>query len=140
LDAEGFEKYQTMIGCLQWAVSLGSFDIQTATMIMSRFRVAPRQGHLDRMKWMYRYLRKYASAFICVEEPDFSELPDQEFDWCETVYGKVEELLPTDAPKPLGKATKTVNYTDSYLQHNLLTGRAVTGILYLLNQTPLKYL
>jgi hypothetical protein len=138
LDAEGIKKYQTMIGSLQWAVSLGRFDIQTATMTMSRFRAAPRQGHLDRLKRMYGYLRKYASAAIRVRvgEPDFSELPDQEFDWCETVYGKVEELLPTDAPKPLGKPTTTVHYTDANLQHDLLTGRAVTGILDLLNQTP----
>jgi hypothetical protein len=27
LDDGGFKKYQTMIGCLQWAVSLGRFDI-----------------------------------------------------------------------------------------------------------------
>jgi hypothetical protein len=35
LDYGGIKKYQTMIGCLQWAVSLGRFDIQTATMTMS---------------------------------------------------------------------------------------------------------
>jgi hypothetical protein len=52
------------------------------------------------------------------------------------LYGKVEELLPPDAPKPLGKATTTVNYTDANLQHDLLAGRVVTGILHLLNQTP----
>jgi hypothetical protein len=36
--------------------------------------VAPRQGHLDRLKQMDGYLRKYASAAIRVrmEEPDFS--------------------------------------------------------------------
>jgi hypothetical protein len=45
-------------------------------------------------------------------------------------------LLPTDAPKPLGKASTTVHYKDANLQHDLLTGRAVTGILHLLNQTP----
>jgi hypothetical protein len=28
LDGEGAKKYQKMIGCLQWAVSLGRFDIQ----------------------------------------------------------------------------------------------------------------
>jgi hypothetical protein len=33
LDEEGIKKYQTMIGCLQWAISLGQFDIQTATMM-----------------------------------------------------------------------------------------------------------
>jgi hypothetical protein len=35
LDDSGIKKYQTMIGCLQWAVSLGRFDIQTATMTMA---------------------------------------------------------------------------------------------------------
>jgi hypothetical protein len=34
LDDSGIKKYQTMSGCLQWPVSLGRFDIQTATMTM----------------------------------------------------------------------------------------------------------
>jgi hypothetical protein len=63
-----------MIGSLQWAVSLGRFDIQTTTMTMSRFRAATRQRHLDRLKQTYGYLRIYASTAIRVqiEEPDFS--------------------------------------------------------------------
>ena len=32
MEKDGTKKYQTMIGCLQWAISLGRFDIQTATM------------------------------------------------------------------------------------------------------------
>jgi hypothetical protein len=32
LDNKGIKRYQTMIGCLQWAFYLGRFDIQTATM------------------------------------------------------------------------------------------------------------
>jgi Reverse transcriptase (RNA-dependent DNA polymerase) len=82
LDEEGIKKYQTMIGCLQWAISLGRFDIQAATMTMSRFRAAPRRGHLERLKRIYGYLKKFSSAAIRVkvDEPDFSELPNQEFD------------------------------------------------------------
>ena len=137
LNEEGIKKYQTMIGCLQWAVSLGRFDIQTATMTMSRFRVAPRQGHLDRLKRMYGYLKKFSTAATRVRtgDPDFSSLPDQDFDWCHSVYGEVEELLPRDAPKPLGKAVTTVTYTDANLYHDMLTGRSVTGVLHLCNQT-----
>jgi hypothetical protein len=52
LDAEGLKKYQTMIGSLQCAVSLGRYDIQTTTMTMSRLREAPRKGNLDRLKQM----------------------------------------------------------------------------------------
>jgi hypothetical protein len=63
LDNKGIKRYQTMIGCLQWAVSLGRFDIQTETMTMSRFRSAPRQGNLDRLKRIYGYL-KFSSAAI----------------------------------------------------------------------------
>jgi hypothetical protein len=79
LVEEGINKYQTMIGCLQWAVSLGQVDIQTATMTMSRFRTAPCKGHLERLKRIYGYLKKFSSAAIRVrvDEPDFSELPNQ---------------------------------------------------------------
>ena len=42
LDAEGIQQYQSLIGSLQWAISLGRFDIATAVMSMSSFRVLPR--------------------------------------------------------------------------------------------------
>ena len=47
LDADGIKQYQSMIGALQWTVSLGRFDIFSAVMAMSRFRIAPCVGHLD---------------------------------------------------------------------------------------------
>ena len=47
LDEDGIEKYQSLIGSLQWAISLGRFDVQTAVMSMSSFRSAPRIGHLE---------------------------------------------------------------------------------------------
>jgi hypothetical protein len=141
LDQDGIKRYQTMIGCLQWAVSLGRFDIQTATMTMSRFRVAPRKGHLERLKRIYGYLKKFASAAIRIrtDQPELSSLPDQNFEWCHTVYGNVEELIPRDAPKPLGKSVTTVTYTDANLYHDLLTGRSVTGILHFCNQTLIDW-
>jgi hypothetical protein len=42
LDAQGIELYQSMIGALQWAVTIGRFDIHTAVMTLSGFRIAPR--------------------------------------------------------------------------------------------------
>ena len=41
LDMDGIRKYQSMIGALQWVVTIGRFDITTAVMTMSSFRVAP---------------------------------------------------------------------------------------------------
>ena len=50
LDQKGIVQYQSLIGSLQWAVTIGRFDIATAVMSLSSFRAAPRRGHLDRAK------------------------------------------------------------------------------------------
>ena len=34
-------KYQSLIGALQWVVSIGWFDVMTAVMTLSSFRAAP---------------------------------------------------------------------------------------------------
>ena len=101
LDADGIQKYQSMIGAMQWAISIGRFDIATAVMSLSSFRVAPRIGHLDRCKRVYGYLHKMHHATIRVrtDEPDFSALPDLTYDWAQLVYGNVKELVPKDCPK-----------------------------------------
>jgi hypothetical protein len=106
-------------------------------MTMSCFRVAPRKGNLESLKRIYGYLKKLSSAAIRVRtsQPDLDDLPNQEFDWCHTVYGKVEQLFPGDAPKPLGKMVTTVTYMEANLYHDMLTGRSVTGVLHLCNGT-----
>ena len=66
LDQDGVQQYQSMIGSLKWAVSLGRLDITTAVMTMSSFRVEPREGHMDRLKRIYGCLLlfKYAAVRI----------------------------------------------------------------------------
>ena len=56
LDEDGIEIYQSLIGSMQWAVSIGRYDIHTTVMTMSGFRVQPQIGHLDQVKRMYGYL------------------------------------------------------------------------------------
>ena len=58
LGVEDIAKYQSLIGALQWAISLGRFDIATAVMTMSSFRVAPREGHLEQLKRIRGCLHK----------------------------------------------------------------------------------
>jgi hypothetical protein len=50
VDTDGVSRFQSLIGQLQWAVSLGRFDIATAVMTMSSYRIQPREGHLGRAK------------------------------------------------------------------------------------------
>jgi hypothetical protein len=47
-------------------------------------------------------------------KPDFSDIPDPEYDWTYTIYGKVKKLLLNDAPEPLAKYV-----TLSNLVHNI---------------------
>ena len=105
LDEDGIRKCQSLIGTLQWAMSLTRFDIATAVMTMSGFRVAPRQGHLERVLRICGCLLKFRQGCLRIrtEEPDFSGLPNHEHDWARTVYGGAEETLPTNTPPPKGK-------------------------------------
>jgi hypothetical protein len=107
LDEKGIQQYQSLIGAVQWAVSIGRIDITTAVMTLSGFRTAPRipVGHLEHAKPVYRYLAKMKHAIIRVwtEEPDYSALPEQDIDWAYSVYGNVSEIDLTDAPEALGK-------------------------------------
>ena len=59
--------------------------------------------------------------------------------WLKTVYSDVTELIAHDIPEPLGKLVLTTTFKDANLYHDFITGRAVTGILHLLNKTPFDW-
>jgi len=141
LDTTGIQQYQSLIGSLQWAVSLGRLDITTAVMTMSSFRTSPRKGHLDRARRIVAYLYRFPQAKIRfrTHEPDLSDLNAPTHDWNGTIYECQPEKVPGDVPKPLGKPAVTVSYVDANLLHDLVTGRSVTGILHFLNATPIEW-
>ena len=138
-DEHQTKQFQTLIGQLQWLISLGRFDIAVHVMSLSRFRAQPRKGHLDRAKRIVGYLLFLPDGAIRFRtgEPDFSSLKDQEYDWTRTVYSGAYEQIPHDIPKPLGKHVQTTHYVDANLHHDLATGKAVTAALHFLNQTPI---
>jgi hypothetical protein len=141
LEPDDVTKYQSIVGSLQWAISLGRLDVATAVMPLSGFRAIPRQGHLDRAPRVWGYLSRMKHAVIRFRtaEPDYSDLPDQKYNWSHSVYGDVREQLPVDAPIPLGKYVTLTHFVDANLLHCMLTGRSVTGILHISNQTPLDW-
>jgi hypothetical protein len=139
-DTDQIAQYQSIIGVLQWIVTVGRFDINTAVMTMSGLRMAPRIGHLNRLRRIYGYLSKmrYASIRIRTEEPDYSDRIDNAYNWTYSAYGNVTELLPTDAPEPLGNYVTLSHYVDANLMHDVTTGRSVTEILHLAKKHPLN--
>ena len=142
LDNDGIKKYQSLIGALQWAISLCRYDINCAVMTMGRFRTAPRKGHLERVKRIVGYLKKYDAGAIRFRtcEPDYSHLVEPNVDWTYSVYGNVTEDIPPDIPKPLGKSVVLTCYVDANLLHDMVTGRSAMGIMHMLNQTPVDFM
>ena len=138
-DEHQTNQFQTLVGQLQWLISPGHFDIAVHVMSLSRFRAQPRKGHLDRAKRIVGYLLFLPDGAIRFRtgEPDFSSLNDQEYDWTRSVYSGACEQIPHDIPKPLGEHGQTTHYVDANLHHDHATGKAVTAVLHLLNQTPI---
>ena len=139
-DEHQTNQFQTLVGQLQWLISLGHFDIAVHVMSLSRFRAQPRKGHLDRAKRIVGYLLFLPDGAIRFRtgEPDFSSLNDQEYDWTRSVYSGACEQIPHDIPKPLGEHGQITHYVDANLHHDHATGKAVTAALHFLNQTPIN--
>ena len=82
LEGDMAAKYLARVCQLQLLVTLGRFDLHTQVGTMSRFRAAPRQGHMDRLKRIYAYAirtKDYAVRFR-TDQTDNSFLPEQNFD------------------------------------------------------------
>ena len=106
-------------------------------MTMPRFRQQPRAGHLERLKRIIGCLANFplGSLRFMTHEPDFSNLPDKEYEWQRTVYSGAKEEIPRDIPEPKGKHVTTTTYVDANLHHDQVTGRAVTACLHFVNAT-----
>ena len=117
----------------------GRCDIGCGVMSMSSHHVAPRQGHLERLKRICGCLMKMQHFGIRfrTHEPDFSNLKTVEQDWF-SVHRDVSEDLSVDASGPLGKSVQLVHHVDANLMHDCLTGRSVTACLHFVNTTPIN--
>jgi hypothetical protein len=82
LGEDDIQKYQSLIGAMQWAISIGHFDIAVHVMTMSSFRASPCHGHLEQKKRMVGYLSKFrfAELRILTNEPNFSDIEVAEYD------------------------------------------------------------
>ena len=87
-------------------------------------------GHLHNFKDL--------SIKFRVDKPDYSDYKVDKFDW-EYLYREAKEWIPENAPEPKGKEVVTSHFEDSSLYHCKVTGRAVTGIIHMINKTPIEW-
>ena len=142
LEEDDTLKYQSLIGILQWLITLGRWDIQTAVMTLSSFRAKPRHGHLNRAKRVCAYIKRFRHYVLRfrTEEPDLSDLDgSSQSNWSKDVYEEFQEEIPEDAPEPLGNRVTTIHWFDANLMHDILSGKAVTGCIHYANKTPIMW-
>ena len=141
LSPEMVKKYQSLLGALQWCVTLGRFDIFIAVMSLSRFRIEPKNDHWDHLERVLGYLRQTKDAAIRfrVDVPEYPVSDEQTADWDYSVYDGIKEEIPTGCPAACGKPVRVTVYVDANLMFCKSTGRLCTGFLILLNNTPVHW-
>jgi hypothetical protein len=140
LDEASMCLYWKLLGMLQWAVTLGRIDIMCVVMTMSGYRYQPRIGYMNRLKRIFGFLKQYKSCSIKfrTKEPDYFKYQSKDMNW-KYVYGDVEEEVFTNMPKAKGRKVVITMFADANLYHDQITGRSVTGLILMLNKTPIDW-
>ena len=143
LNAIDHSKFRSLVGCANWLVTLGRFDIAYAVNSYSRFSMAPRQGHLDGMIRVFGYLKKWSKGSIVIDPkyPDHDQFDVADYNQWREFYPDAEEMIPDDdyRPEPKGPKVRTTVYKDADHAHDLVTRRSVSGVLLFINNTPVKW-
>ena len=142
LNEDGIKQYQSIIGALQWCVTLGRFDIAVSVMTMGRFRTAPREGHLQRLFRICGYLKKFPDGGIRFRTGtpahENTNTPEEQ-DWQYSVYGNVQEEIDENCPVPKGIPMRLTTFVDANLMHCKVTGKSATGVFHIVDQTPIAW-
>ena len=110
-------------------------------MTVQSFRAEPRLRKVVRIKRIYGFFckHKYGAMLIRNNQPDLSVIHDEHYDWEESFCRKVEEVLPDDAPEPLGKNVFSIIYHYDNLLHIVITRRSVARVLHFVGKTLVEW-
>jgi hypothetical protein len=140
LTADKANYYQSQLGILRWIVELGRIDIATEVSMLAAHNALPREGHLAGVFRIYSYLKTRPNARL-VFDPSYAHIDYESFpqqNWSD-FYGKVNEAIPPNAPKPLGKPVEFRCFVDADHAGDKLTRRSRTGILIYINGAPIVW-
>ena len=128
------------VGKLQWAVAQGRFYIMCAAVTMTTFWPASRQGGLEHIKHINCYIHNYKETAIKFKArmPGYTS-----YQILKEILGKLynpcQDDIPCDAPEQKGKSVQISSFVDANIISNVVTGRSWTGILHLIDKTPIEY-
>ena len=140
---ESLSKYRSLIGCANWIITLGRFDISFAVSSLARYQLAAREGHFLALTRLFGYLKKHAKGRIIIDTNPLPPIRKEAkysdgHSWTE-FYEDCTEQLPYDMPISDGKEISLTCFADADHARDKVTCRSVTGILLLLNNTPIYW-
>ena len=116
-------------------------DILLETSLLSSHLCMPRVGHLEAVYKIFAYLENHKQSNM-IFDPRVVELNETAFqktDWTDSVYGKVTEEIPPNAPEPLGKPVHMTCFVDANHAGETKTRRSQTGFIIFLNNAPIEW-
>jgi hypothetical protein len=102
----------------------------------------PREGHLKAVKRILSYLKTFPKERVIIDTsyPDHFMYPVEDHsNWVE-FYLDTGEEIPKDLPPEKGPRVRMTVYDDADHAHDLVTRRSITGIIVMLNNTPIRWI
>jgi len=146
LDDAGHQRYQMLIGMLNWIVCIGRMDVAFSTASLSRFTACPRKGHLERVLRVFGYLKKYRNRRVVIDSRDpiikggKDALAKDYTEIFKQFYPDAAEELDAKLPNSLVDELEITAFVDSDHAHDKATRRSMTGLLILVGRTPVFFM
>jgi hypothetical protein len=102
----------------------------------------PREGHLKAVKRILSYLKTFPKErdIIDISYPAHSMYPVEDHSKWMEFYPDDGEEIPKDLPPEKGPRVRMTVYVDADHAHDLVTRRSITSILFMLNNTPIRWI
>jgi hypothetical protein len=102
----------------------------------------PREGHLKAVKRIFSYLKTFPKRRVIIDTsyPDHSMYSVEDHSNWIVFYPDSEEEIPKDLPPEKGPRIRMTVYVDADHVHDLFTRRSITGILVMINNTPIRWI
>ena len=131
--------YQSLIGTLQWLVTLGRIDIHYATSKLSQYGAAPRSNHLAQVIRVYTYLASNPQHKLVFDSrPRLWNKSWMTVDWQET-YPNAKETIPLNMPTPRGSPVQINFWCDAAFATDGKNRRSQYGIIIFLGNSPYQW-
>ena len=129
---------------LIWITTLECFDIAYTVSLLSQYQLAAREGHFMAMTHMFGYLKKHPKGRLIIDvnpTPPIREIAkfSDGHSWTE-FYEDCEENMPYDMPLSDGQEATLTCFVDADHARNKVSCRSVTGLILLLNNTPIYWM